>query len=141
VPAHTKGCEGNHPAETQIQSLRVSCPLDGAPKSANCWPPHVSLCRPLINRGACLGYNFHILCCRSWRNVRGVGESCKLGLPSPLLRHVRSQPLYLHGCDTVGSLKLVVTLVHPHILLHNPPFPPYLLPLCLKKNEGQKEGK
>jgi hypothetical protein len=30
MPAHTKESEGNHPVETQIRSLRISCPLDEA---------------------------------------------------------------------------------------------------------------
>jgi hypothetical protein len=29
----------------------------------------LSFGRPLGNRGARLGYNFHISCCHSWRNV------------------------------------------------------------------------
>jgi hypothetical protein len=61
----------------------------------------LSVGRPLGNRGAHLGYGYHIPCCRSWRDVRGVGDACKLGLPRPLLRLVRVQPLYLLGCDTV----------------------------------------
>jgi hypothetical protein len=43
----------------------------------------LSFGRPLDNCGAHLGYDFHIPCCRSWRDVHGVGETCKLGLPSP----------------------------------------------------------
>jgi hypothetical protein len=39
-----------------------------------------------------------------------------------------AQPLYLLGCNTVGLLKLAVTLMHPHILSHILSFPPYLLP-------------
>jgi hypothetical protein len=46
----------------------------------------LSFDRPLGNRGARLGYNFHIPCSHSRRDVRVVGEACKLGLSSPLLR-------------------------------------------------------
>jgi hypothetical protein len=45
--AHTEGHEGNLPALTQIQSLRMSNPLVGALGSANCWPPFVSICPSL----------------------------------------------------------------------------------------------
>jgi hypothetical protein len=36
MPAHTEEREGNLLAESQIQSLRVLGPLDGALESANC---------------------------------------------------------------------------------------------------------
>jgi hypothetical protein len=61
----------------------------------------LSVGKPLGNHGAHLGYGYHIPCYRSWCDVRGVGEVCKLGLQSPLLRLVRAQPVYL-GCDTAG---------------------------------------
>jgi hypothetical protein len=51
---------------------------------------------------------------------------------------VRAQLLYLLGCDTVGLLKLEVTLAHPHILSHNLPFSPYLLPYVFKKKRDEK---
>jgi hypothetical protein len=47
MPAHTEGHDRNLPVETQIQSLRMSGPLDGAIESASCWLPFVSLCPPL----------------------------------------------------------------------------------------------
>jgi hypothetical protein len=47
VPCHTNDCEGNHPSETQIQSLWMLGLLDGAPDSANCWQPFMLLC-PLL---------------------------------------------------------------------------------------------
>jgi hypothetical protein len=46
----------------------------------------LSFGRPLDSRGAYWGYDFRIPCCHSWRDVRGVGEACKLSLSGPLLR-------------------------------------------------------
>jgi hypothetical protein len=39
--------DGNLLTGTQIQSLRMPNPLDGAPGSASCWPSFVSLCPSL----------------------------------------------------------------------------------------------
>jgi hypothetical protein len=47
MPAHTEGHEGNLLAGTQIQSLRMSGPLDGVLGSAIYWPSDVSLCPSL----------------------------------------------------------------------------------------------
>jgi ABC-type transport system involved in multi-copper enzyme maturation permease subunit len=47
MPTHMEGHEGNLLAGTQIQSLRVSSPLDGALESATCWLPFVLLCPSL----------------------------------------------------------------------------------------------
>jgi hypothetical protein len=94
--------------------------------------------------GACLGYDNCISCCCRWHDEQGVWQACKLGLPRPLLHLMRAQPLYLLGCDTVGLQNLAVTLVHPHILLHNLLFPPYLLPYASKERwieRGKKEKK
>jgi hypothetical protein len=101
----------------------------------------LSFCRPLGNRGAHLGYNYHISCCHSWCHVRGVGETCKLGLLCPLLCLVRAQPFYLLSCDTVGVIKAGG---HPRAPSHPlaqaiiPSLPPSL---HLKKKEGRKEEK
>jgi hypothetical protein len=43
----TEERQGNLITGTQIQTLRVLCPLDGALESASCWPPNVSLCPSL----------------------------------------------------------------------------------------------
>jgi hypothetical protein len=43
----TWGHEGNLPARTQIQILRMPGLLSGAMESASCWPPFVSLCPSL----------------------------------------------------------------------------------------------
>jgi hypothetical protein len=66
--------------------------------------------------GPVLVDDFRISCCRSWRDVRVVGEACKLGSPSPLPYLVRAQLLYLFSYDTTELLKLAVTLAHPCIL-------------------------
>jgi hypothetical protein len=50
----------------------------------------LSFVGPLAIVGPHLGYIFYILCCRSWCDVQGVGEACKLCLPRPLLRLVRA---------------------------------------------------
>jgi hypothetical protein len=39
MPAHTEGHEENLPTETQIRSLRMSGPLDGAPGVPTCHTP------------------------------------------------------------------------------------------------------
>jgi hypothetical protein len=44
---HTEGHEENLLVGTQIQSLTMSGPLDGALESASCWPSLVSLCPSL----------------------------------------------------------------------------------------------
>jgi hypothetical protein len=56
-------------------------------------------------------------------------------------------PLTTSSVVTVGSLKPVVTLVHSHILSHNPLFSPYLLPYAwkrkrdIKRRRERKKGK
>jgi hypothetical protein len=47
MPTHMKGCEGNLPTGTQIQSLRILGLLDGPSESVICWLPFVSLCPSL----------------------------------------------------------------------------------------------
>jgi hypothetical protein len=51
----------------------------------------------------------------------------------------RAQLLSLLGCDTTGLLKLVVALVHPYILSHDPPSSPYLLPYAWKRKRDRKK--
>jgi hypothetical protein len=41
--------------------------------------------------------------------------------------HIAKSGCYIR-CDTTGLLKLAVALVHPRVLSHNLPSPPYLLP-------------
>jgi hypothetical protein len=47
MSVHTEGHEENLLVGTQIQSLTMSGPLDGALESASCWPSLVSLCPSL----------------------------------------------------------------------------------------------
>jgi hypothetical protein len=62
--------------------------LDASNRPSGCHLKTLSFGIPLSHREAHWGYDFRIMCCHSWRDVRGVGEACKLSLPSPLL-HLR----------------------------------------------------
>jgi hypothetical protein len=85
MPAHTKGLEENLPVGTQIRSLKMLGPLDGAPNALTASQPFVSHCsllwllraaltrlsgfclqtlsfgRPHNNRGAHFEYDYCIL--------------------------------------------------------------------------------
>jgi hypothetical protein len=112
--AHMKGHEGNLPARTQIQSLRISGLMDGASGVLAASHPFVSLCpstfalggtnpiggfylttlsfgRPLGNCGAHFGYNACIPSYRG-RDMRGVGETYKR-IQHPLLHSARAHYL------------------------------------------------
>jgi hypothetical protein len=56
-----------------------------------------------------------------------------MGLLRPLPRLVRAHRFTSSIVTPRGYEKEVTTLVHPHALSHNPPFPPYLLPYVCKK--------
>jgi hypothetical protein len=66
--------------------VTLSLALCGSDPSSRFHLQTLSFDRPLNSHGACWGYDFRIPCCCSWRNVRGVGEVCKLSLLGPLLR-------------------------------------------------------
>jgi hypothetical protein len=51
MPAHTKGCEGNLLLKTQIRSLRMSGPLDGAPDALTTGSPCVTSSLALVALG------------------------------------------------------------------------------------------
>jgi hypothetical protein len=99
MPAHTKGREENLPVETQIRSLRILGPLDGAPGTPTighplcCFIPCsgcsggsntiggfclriLSFGRPHNNCGAHFGYGCRIPLCKG-HVVRGVGSRIK----------------------------------------------------------------
>jgi hypothetical protein len=49
--------------------------LGGADPTGGSFLQTLSFGRPLDNRATYLGYDCCILCCRSWRDVRGVGNA------------------------------------------------------------------
>jgi hypothetical protein len=67
--------------------------------------------------------------------VRGVGEACKLSLPSPLL-HLRGPSRFTS--NATGLLKIAATLAHLGILAHDL-FVLSLPPSIRLKKEGRNE--
>jgi hypothetical protein len=101
-----RGLHGNYLVGTQIESLRMSGPLDGVWAGASCWPSFVSLSpslwvaltqlagfalEPWVFHGPIWGpfwvrFPYRVLPLRhSGHDVRGVGEVCKCGFIVPYL--------------------------------------------------------